>query len=239
MDHKQVLEQIPAYALGALDPDEVQEIEKHLAGCDSCQVELRAYQEVVDVLPLAAPQYAPPPALRGRLMAQISGQAFENPPSQPSAWEALAAWFRRWAPAWGLASLVLVVVLAASNLLLWGHLRQLESSEKFYVINLTGTENSPDGSGLIVISSDGKYGTLVVEELPLLDESQQYQLWLIRDGARTSGGVFSVYGSGYASLHVRTEEPLISYDSFGVTIEPAGGSPGPTGQKVLGGDSDL
>jgi anti-sigma-K factor RskA len=142
-------------------------------------------------------------------------------------------------PAWGLVSLVLLVVLAVSNLWLWGRLRQLESTEQFFVIPLAGTDAHPEGSGLIVISSDGKYGTLVVEELPLLDESQQYQLWLIRDGVRTSGGVFSVYGSGYASLHVRSEEPLISFDSFGVTVEPAGGSPGPTGEKVLGGDSDL
>ncbi|RJQ80137.1 MAG: anti-sigma factor [Desulfobacteraceae bacterium] len=29
--------------------------------------------------------------------------------------------------------------------------------------------------------------------------------------------------------------PLNSYRTFGITIEPRGGSPGPTGSKVLGG----
>ena len=70
-----------------------------------------------------------------------------------------------------------------------------------------------------------------------LDDAQQYQLWLIRDGERTSGGVFSVSQSGYTAMQVYSREPLASFDAFGITIEPYGGSPGPTGDKVLGGDA--
>ncbi len=88
----------------------------------------------------------------------------------------------------------------------------------------------------MVISRDGEHGSLVVDGLPLLDESQQYQLWLIRDGVRTSGGVFSVYDEGYGLLKIDAPDPLISYQAAGITIEPAGGSPGPTGERVLGGD---
>lgn len=76
----------------------------------------------------------------------------------------------------------------------------------------------------------------MVDGLPKLDESQQYQLWLIKDGERTSGGVFSVTSSGYGWVYVRTPDPLASYQAAGITIEPAGGSPGPTGDKVLGGN---
>ncbi len=89
---------------------------------------------------------------------------------------------------------------------------------------------------MLVISRDGDHGTLVVDGLSALDPAQQYQLWLIRNGKRTSGGVFSVDQQGYGSLWVKSQAPLISYTSFGITIEPAGGSPGPTGKKVLGGD---
>ena len=55
-------------------------------------------------------------------------------------------------------------------------------------------------------------------------------------GQRTSGGVFSVYDEGYGVLKIDAPEPLISYQNVGITIEPAGGSPGPTGERVLGGD---
>ena len=85
-----------------------------------------------------------------------------------------------------------------------------------------------------MVSTDGEHGTLVVDGLPALDEERQYQLWLIEDGQRTSGGVFSVNPEGYGSLWVLSPEPLSGYSAFGITIEPAGGSPGPTGAKVLG-----
>jgi anti-sigma-K factor RskA len=85
-----------------------------------------------------------------------------------------------------------------------------------------------------VVSLDGEHGTLVVDGLAALGEEQQYQLWLIQDGQRTSGGVFSVSEEGYGSLWISSPEPLSSYSTFGITIEPAGGSPGPSGDKVLG-----
>ena len=104
------------------------------------------------------------------------------------------------------------------------------------VVNLDGTEFSPGATGMIVMSRNGEYGTLVVDHLPALSPEEQFQLWLIQDGKRTSGGVFSVSPEGYASLVISSPHPLDNYGSFGITIEPAGGSPGPTGEKVLGGN---
>jgi len=76
---------------------------------------------------------------------------------------------------------------------------------------------------------------LMAQNLPDLDKDHQYQLWLIRDGQRTSGGVFSLSDANEGRLQVFAPGSLLFYDSFGVTIEPAGGSPDPTGEKVLGG----
>ena len=103
------------------------------------------------------------------------------------------------------------------------------------IVMLTGTEAAPGVTGTIVITTAGESGTLVVDGLPSLDEARQYQLWLIRDGQRTSGGVFSVNPEGYGLLWISSPANLTSYGAFGITIEPAGGSPGPTGDKVLGG----
>jgi anti-sigma-K factor RskA len=102
------------------------------------------------------------------------------------------------------------------------------------VVAMLGTEVAPAATGMLVISEDGEYGTLVVDGLPALDPAHQYQLWLIRDGQRTSGGLFSVNPEGYGSLWVSSPEPLSSYPAFGITVEPVGGSTGPTGEKVLG-----
>jgi anti-sigma-K factor RskA len=87
-----------------------------------------------------------------------------------------------------------------------------------------------------MVFRDQNYGSLAVTHAPLLTEDQQYQIWLIQDGVRTSGGVFSVNEDGYGNLMVSAEQPLDSFQSFGVTIEPLGGSPQPTGEKILGGE---
>jgi anti-sigma-K factor RskA len=237
MEHNQVFEIIPAYALGALDPDERVHVEAHLRLCAVCRSELRAYQDVVGRLLIASvPQHEPPAALKQRIMRQAVPPSKSAAARTPSVWGTLSAKLYRLAPAWSLVSLVLVIALSLSTISLYRQVQRLEASERFYVIPLAGTDLSPIASGVIVIDPDGVEGTLVVDQLPLLDETRQYQLWLIRDGMRTSGGVFSVYRSGYASFHVKSEEPLSSYDAFGVTIEPFGGSPAPTGAKVLGGE---
>ncbi len=123
--------------------------------------------------------------------------------------------------------------------MLWrevGALRTQTSPDQLQVIQLSGTEFVPAATGMIVVSVDGQHGALVVDRLPVLDEAHEYQLWLIRDGERDSGAVFSVDEDGYATKYVSSPEPLDGYTSFGITIEPAGGSPGPTGEKVLGGE---
>jgi anti-sigma-K factor RskA len=89
--------------------------------------------------------------------------------------------------------------------------------------------------GTLVMDHQGDYGTLVVDKLAALDPSQQYQVWLLNGGNRTSGGVFSVNPDGYASLEIMAPKALSQYDSVGITVEPFGGSLAPTGLKVLGG----
>ena len=238
MDFREhVIDLIPAFALSCLDGEEMARVAEHLRACQECQVELRAYQSVVDQLPLAVPQVEPSQHVKRALFARV--EQVPSPQEKPSAWVRFKNIFKLATPAWGLASLALVVVLLLSNLALWRQVGQLQADgggTALRVVNLAGTEFAPDASGIIVISQDGEHGTLVVDDLPDLSPEQQYQLWLIQDGERTSGGVFSVKQGGYAAKVIYAPQPLVDYGSFGVTIEPTGGSPGPTGEKVLGGN---
>ena len=153
-------------------------------------------------------------------------------------WQRLVSLFQRTAPAWGIASLALITLLVASNVWWWQrteHHGPMTTTGGMRIIALAGTEAAPDATGTLVISDDGEHGALVVDGLPLLSTGLQYQLWLIRDGQRTSGGVYSVDAEGYGVLWIDAPEPLASYAAFGITVEPTGGSPGPSGEKVLGG----
>jgi anti-sigma-K factor RskA len=232
-----VVEFLPAYTLDCLDEEEFVLISEHLAACTDCQAELHAYQTVADQLALAVPDADPPAHLKRRLMDRVQpARPVASAPAGPSGWQRLTTLMQRTTPVWGLAGLVVIVALAVSNVWLWQQLKgsQGVSQPEMQTITLVGTQAAPQATGLLIISVDGKHGTLVVDRLPPLDPDRQYQLWLIQDGQRTSGGVFSVSQDGYSSLWVRSPQALSSYSGFGITVEPTGGSPGPTGEKVLG-----
>jgi len=238
MNMMHVIEFIPAYVLDILPEDERAGVASHIERCLSCQAELRAYRVVMDHLPRTVPQRSPPQRLRAAILQKAAEQEIRAQPIRVSGW----AWLTRpLNPLVGLVGLLLIVALAGLNLV---QLQQAQQAavpvatavpRDFHLVSLA----SPQGSGptgMLVISGDGEYGTLVVDGLTPLNTNQQYQLWLIKDGKRTSGGVFSVESTGYGMIEIESPQPLISYQSFGITIEPFGGSPGPTGQKVLGGN---
>jgi anti-sigma factor RsiW len=249
MKHEEILALIPAYALNSLDAEDIALVSRHLPGCEACQAELAAYTAVVDVLPLAAPDSQPSPALKGRLMAQIQAApeakaaAPEEAPVVPArAPETGPGWIQQigeafrnlfTGPRWRPAVALIVLVLAVGNIIQWQQANAPDPNS-WRRVRLASTEAAPDASGIIYISADGRSGTVIVDGLPQLSQDQQYQLWLILDGQRTSGAVFSVDDDGYRGIQIESPMPLQDYGAFGITIEPAGGSPSPTGERVLG-----
>jgi anti-sigma-K factor RskA len=240
-----IMEIIPAYALGCLDAGEAASASRHLAGCEICQAELATYDAVVDVLPWAAPDVEPSQALKGRLLARVSSMAageketiqppITTKPSGLSWWQQATGAFQSLVsgPRWRPVALLFVFALVVGNVLVWQQANQPDPNS-WRRIRLTGSEVVPEAMGIIYISADGRNGTLIVDQLPQLAPEQQYQLWLVKDGERASGAVFSVDNDGYRGLQIISTQPPQDFNAFGITIEPAGGSPGPTGDRVLG-----
>lgn len=233
-----IIDLIPALALGSLDAEDAERTKQHLATCATCQNELVVYQSVIDALPLAAADADPPPALKGRLMSRVRATSISETAASPasdSPWQQIKTSIRRFlaGPRWQPLALVVILALAVSNVLLWQQQNAppTVSSRRF---RLTATEVAPEATGIVYMSRSGREGTVIVDSMLPLPPDQQYQLWLIRDGERSSGGVFSVSDDGYHSQQILAPRPLEEYSAFGVTIEPAGGSPGPTGERVLG-----
>lgn len=234
IENDHVIDWLPDLVLDALTSEEMQQVCDHLAVCPTCQAELARFSQVADQLPLAVRQVSPPAALKGRLMQSIQEREAKpaTAPGQISTWQRLTAFFRGRLPAFSLA---LIVILALGNLLLWSRLNQAvqQSGTPLQVITLSNSQYSPGAVGKLLLDPNGKYGTLVVDNLSVLDVSRQYQVWLIKGSYHTSGGVFSVNPDGYASLEILAPLPLQQYDAIGVSIEPAGGSDAPSGENVL------
>lgn len=239
-DAQHVLELLPAYALGSLDEAEHHLVSEHLLRCPVCTAELAAYQALTDQLALAAPEVQPSPQLKRRLLARLP--ASPSPPLRPkqrrlSWWRSLPDVARRPILAWGIASSLLILVLLASNLVLWQRVTRLEAlrSGGMRAIPLINTGVVPGAAGFVLIGADGENGAFVVDALPTLEPDHQYQLWLLQNGQRTSGAVFSVDEFGYGGGRIRAPQNLFEYSGCDISIEPAGGSSAPTGEHVLGG----
>ncbi len=235
---------LPGYALDALTADERAAVEEHLETCASCRQALAEYQTIGEGLAFVPPPVEPPPALRARLVAQIAA----SPPRQ--SWTArLRGLLPRMAPAAGAA---LFLLLAALNLVLWRRVEQVtqvqqtlmrQNQEYETALALLGDPEAQvariQGEGVegsLIYDPRGQTAVLTVQGLENLPAGQDYQLWLIRpDDTRLSGGVFDADPeTGITLFVVHSPEALDSFVGVGVTIEPAGGSPGPTGPRVLG-----
>lgn len=237
-DQTHVLDLLPAYALGSLEAEELRRVEDHLSSCWICRNESSAFQTIADQLTFAAPVAAPSPDLRDRLVQRV--QSAQTAVREPASTQPRRArpWLERLLPAWGLASLLLIFALAASSLVLWQRVNRLEfatSPGGMRAVPLSPPDTASNATGFVLISADGDDGALVVDGLPPLGENQQYQVWLIRDGQRTSGAVFSTDEKSYGGTRIRAPRPLTDYSAVGITIEPTGGSEHPTGAQVLAG----
>jgi anti-sigma-K factor RskA len=234
-----VIELLPAYALGALDRNEARLVEAHLAHCAGCQAELGQIEAITNDLPLALAEASPPDSLRHQLMTRIEPRekAVEAPPP-PSFWEEITAVFRRHkAIAYTQAALIaLVLLLLASTLLRWQQVNELSSAPepgRLQAIRLSSTGIMAAAEGVLTVSGDGLSGAIILDQVPQLAEDQRYQLWLVKDGQRTSAALLEVDELGYGGGRVRAPESLFNYSLAEVTIEPAAGSEQPTTAVIL------
>lgn len=98
------------------------------------------------------------------------------------------------------------------------------------ITQLSGTEAAPEASGSLVHRPKGEKAFLLLYSLPSLDPDRKYQVWRIVGEAPSSAGTFSP--AGMDRLVVLFGD-FSGADAIGVSIEPKGGSPLPTGAIVL------
>ena len=231
-DTHPIQELLPGYALGILDQQERTQVREHVAACAACRAELASLREVTGTLAASVAPLDPPASLEGRILRAVAAsprtRQLRRHGRRTEWWQGLTA-----------IAAAVVVVLAAGNLLQWTGVippaARVASSHKLATAVLLGSGDARDAYGTIVLDPRDNEGVLAVTGLPKLDARHQYQLWLIRDGERRSAGVFSPDAEGYGSMLIAVPSDFRDFRSFGVSIEPWGGSPAPTGTRVLAG----
>ena len=237
-EHAPFIDNIPAYALGALDAEDVAALESHLRICASCRTELADYRKVSASLLTANPPKNPPAALRRRLQNQLPSA--RKPARLQWTWS-----FRQITTAFA------VVALLVLNLASFTQVRQMQSRQAqllekiensevaLAMLSSPGVEQIPINgdvvSGTLLLDRDNNKAVLIVESLPQLDEGQTYQAWLVQpDGGRISAGLFKPEdGQSPMTKTISSENSFSNYQGIGVTVEPAGGSDAPTGERIF------
>jgi anti-sigma-K factor RskA len=238
--HTPFRENIPAYALGALDGEDIRALEAHLETCASCRAELAEYRLLTDSLLTAIPPKQPSAALRKNLQSRLPGA--RKPARQRQTFSLSLS---------RLALGFAVIGLLVLNIVSFTQLRQIQIQQASLVTQVEnaqtvlGLMSSPtiqmipisgeQASGTLLLDKGNNKAVLIVENLPELTENQIYQIWLVKsDGGRDTGGLFRPEsGETYTTKVILSPQSISNYVRIGVTVEPAGGSDAPTGERVF------
>lgn len=253
-DCEEIGQLLDAYALGAVDPEDVGPIEEHLAECLPCWEHLTESQRSAALLALAVPLEEPCEDLRRRILARAqaesasagNGRKFPDigRRAMPLGFGVLAAG--------AIAALSWAFVLQNQAEDLRGDYNSLQEqalvsqrllSQERELTTLAMTEDiqttTLQASGLptalmghYMWSPSSNLGALICDKMGPAPEGMTYQLWLFYEDGFVDGGTFQVV-DGIVHHTVDLSELPTSPLSLGVTLEPVGGSTEPSSDPIF------
>lgn len=248
MTRDDLLNLIPAYAIGALDDDERIALEALLETDTEAQESLEDYEAIADVIAFTVPERPAPTHLKDDLKARLAARPKIVPKEQPAS--TLKQSQKRQPTQLSSiliasAAAILIVVIGIGLFLSQDTAPTLSPDEELFnqivaSTNFTQFEITPlasdDATGELVIDSDGGQAVLRIDYVPDRTDEESYQLWFIDGENVQSAGLF-YWPTGLGPHFVRIEEPLGDVDTIAMTIEPYEGSPlenSPTGDILFG-----
>jgi anti-sigma-K factor RskA len=214
-----------AYALHALDAEEREAYEEHLAQCARCRDELAELQESAAALAWAVDAPAPPPALRARLLDEASAGRENVVPLRARArrtWQAAAA----------------VAACVAVGLGVWaatlhdslGTARAHESALQIVADPASHKVSLKGKRGMVAVGSNG-VGVLVVDGLPAAPAGKTYEAWVIPPGGKPQRA--GTFDGGAGMTMVKLGMRVAPGSTIAATVERHGGVDAPTTKPFL------
>ncbi|MFB9690737.1 anti-sigma factor [Amycolatopsis plumensis] len=210
-----------AYALDAVSDVDRAEFERHLGECPACGQEVAELRATGARLAVAT-AVDPPPLLKVSVLAEVA-RTRQLPPRVPVV--------RRLSRAktWQVRFALLGAAAAAAVAVVFGVARtpapvdSVLSAPDASAIQAVG-----EGHATLVVSRSRHQAVLLASDLPALDPGHVYQVWLIGSGGARSAGLMSTE----KSQRMLVADLPADVDRIGITVEPAGGSDGPTTPAV-------
>ena len=253
-------ELLPAYALGALDGEDLRELEEHLeGGCDECRRQLDLWQGDLEALADSVPPLAPSETTRARVLRMTGTAPVPVSSGRLPRWLPFAAAALLLLGVWGIAGQIRLrgevqrlsverdrlehqvaaldreVEQSRSEARRAAQALQVLAAPQVSSVVLAGLGPTPGAAGHTYVNPQTHDALFYAFNLPTLAPEKTYQLWFIAAGKPVSAGVFSVDPRGTGSLRVENVVDVKDIQAWAVTVEPRGGVPQPTGEMVLKG----
>ena len=222
-----------AYALDALDPDERAAFEAHYPSCDICAAEVLEFREAAAVLAADA-AVAPPDDLKARVMAEVTQTRQLSPLSNRVDDLAERRNTRRWAGrALAAAAAAVVLVVGLVGLLRSGSddYPEVVAADDAVFITLEGEAGAIE----TIWSPERDQVALRASSLAGAGPGQTYALWLLLGDQVMPAGLFEPDDDGILKAVLDLDAAEVG--GWGVSIEPEGGSPQPTGPVLFVGQA--
>lgn len=213
------------YALHATTEAERADIERQIAAAppevaDAFFAEVRAVHETMAVIS-SATAVEPPPAMRDRLLAQVT----EDPVRQLSSKRA-----NRWRTTILAAAAVLAVGLGALGVgIALRPAPTTSTAEQVFAAPDVRTVSGPipsGGTATLVFSHQKDAGVLVMNNVPPPQPGTVYQMWLVGNNGPHSAGTMDAKSVAPSTTAVLPD--LGDSKALAFTVEPGGGSVTPT-----------
>jgi anti-sigma-K factor RskA len=239
-NHERWSEDVAAYLLGALEPAEATELERHAEDCERCQAEIRWMTPAVNALPESVARLEPPRELRERVMAEVRFDAepenvFGDDPAAAGIFTRASNWLRELGsgpmglrPVVGFAAAILVVA-AVAGFAIGGGIGSDSGKTSTVVVGEPPTGEAPGVTAKVISSDSG--GTLHLANVKQIPDSRVLEAWVQRDGeVEPVEALFVPDRKGRAA----TELPdMDGVEVVMVTTEPKGGSRSPTSSPIV------
>jgi anti-sigma-K factor RskA len=228
-DGERLRDDLAAYALGALEPEEAADVERHVDDCESCRQRVEWLQPAVDLLPASVQQRTPPERLRDNLLATVRAESASTTEpraerARPSWWQGLRGLAAR--PAVAMAVLIVLTVGVAAGYLVRG------AGDEPSAALVSAEGLGPQATQVsATLERHGDSATLHVQEIPALDRDEVYEVWVRRAGVMEPRSTFVLRMDGSAEAAV--PGPFDDADAVFVTAEPRPGGPQPTTEPLL------
>lgn len=255
---KKIEELLPFYALEALTDEEKKLVEAYLAEHPEARLQLAEMDTAASALPYGVSPVVPPRRIRDALMARVAAderaRASKHASRQPSR---RAIRFENIFQVFSLGAAIVAIVwvvvlniqlsqlrdevsllgeaLVAQSISLQQITAKLPQATNSTVvtISLSGTTARPDAHGQLIADPNSHSAVLVIAGLGQLEAGKTYQVWLIDGGGPKSAGLLTVDANGQGLLVLSSKLTIAQFKTLGISIEPDGGSPQPTGEIVV------